>query len=570
MALFALLKENKINFEVAHVNYHLREEADKESEILEDYCQKEKIIFHRLNASITKGNAEEEARNIRYDYYAYLATLKEYEAVLVAHHRGDYLETYLMQKRRGTILLGDRQEWIMSNYSMMDLGEELNEKFDELVNHCMVSGEIDQSLYRKYDVKRGLRDSNGKGVLTGLTEVSDVKAVEVIDGVSKPIDGELYFQGINVIDLIHGNKAKRFMFEEATYLLLFGRLPHQDELESFIRILGDLRELSGQFVRDVIMKAPPANLMNALQKCIVLLYSYDENPDDISVPNVLRQSLQLIAKMPMMAVYSYYAYRHFHLDKTLVVRPPKKGLSTAESILYMLRKDGVYTELEAKVLDVALVLHAEHGGGNNSTFTNHVVTSSGTDTYSAVAASMSSLKGPKHGGANLKVMQMFQDLKEHCPDYADEETIRNYLIRILNKEAFDGAGLIYGMGHAVYTDSDPREVILKRYAKHLSEEKQQQDEFMLYDTVERLAAGLIAERRHLLKPICANVDFYSGLVYSMLGIPTELFTPIFAISRIAGWSAHRLEELVNKGKIIRPAYMYVGTHRDYQDIHDRT
>ena len=464
----------------------------------------------------------------------------------------------------------DRREWIMSNYSMMDLGEELNEKFDELVNHCMISGEIDQTLYRKYDVKRGLRDSNGKGVLTGLTEVSDVKAVEVIDGVSKPIDGELYFQGINVIDLIHGNKAKRFMFEEATYLLLFGKLPHQDELESFIRILGDLRELSGQFVRDVIMKAPPANLMNALQKCIVLLYSYDENPDDISVPNVLRQSLQLIAKMPMMAVYSYYAYRHFHLDKTLVVRPPKKGLSTAESILYMLRKDGVYTELEAKVLDVALVLHAEHGGGNNSTFTNHVVTSSGTDTYSAVAASMSSLKGPKHGGANLKVMQMFQDLKEHCPDYTDEETIRNYLIRILNKEAFDGAGLIYGMGHAVYTDSDPREVILKRYAKYLSEEKQQQDEFMLYDTVERLAASLIAERRHLLKPICANVDFYSGLVYSMLGIPTELFTPIFAISRIAGWSAHRLEELVNKGKIIRPAYMYVGTHRDYQDIHDRT
>ena len=337
----------------------------------------------------------------------------------------------------------------------------------------------------------------------------------------------------------------------------------------FIKILSNLSELSGQFVRDVIMKAPPENLMNALQKCIVLLYSYDSNPDDTSVSNVLRQSLQLIAKMPMMAVYSYYAYRHFQLGKTLVVRPPKPEFSTAENILYMLRKDGKYTKLEAEVLDVALVLHADHGGGNNSTFTNHVVTSSGTDTYSAVAASMSSLKGPRHGGANLKVMQMFDDLKAHCSDYENEEAIRSYLTKVLNKEVFDRAGLIYGMGHAVYTLSDPREVILKEYAERLSKEKGMEEEFCLYRRVEKIAGELIMEQRKLFKPICANVDFYSGLVYTMLGIPRELFTPIFAISRISGWSAHRLEELVNKGKIIRPAYKFVGTHVEYKNMKER-
>lgn len=457
----------------------------------------------------------------------------------------------------------------MATYTMMELGEELEKKFDDLIMQATKSGQIDQSLYTKFDVKRGLRDSNGKGVLTGLTEISDVLAVDQGDGVGVPIDGQLYFQGVNVEELIQGNHKKRFLFEEATYLLLFGRLPLPDQLDSFIHILGDLRELSGQFVRDVIMKAPPANLMNALLQCIVMLYSYDDAPDDVSVPNVLRQSLQLIAKMPMMAVYSYYAYRHFHLDKTLMVRPPRKDLSTAENILYMLRKDGKYTELEARVLDVALVLHAEHGGGNNSTFTNHVVTSSGTDTYSAVAASMASLKGPKHGGANLKVQQMFADLKKNCPDLKDEEVITEYLRKILNKEAFDGAGLIYGMGHAVYTLSDPREVMLKDYAKRLSEEKGMQDEFELLDMVERIAGKLIAEKRHLHKPICANVDFYSGMVYTMLDIPTELFTPIFAIARISGWSAHRLEELVNQGKIIRPAYKYVGYHVPYVDADER-
>lgn len=455
-----------------------------------------------------------------------------------------------------------------NRHSMMELGEELDLKFDELVETCMRSGAIDQNLYLEYDVKRGLRDSNGKGVLTGLTEISDVVAMEQVGGRAIPIDGELYYQGINVEKLIRGREG-RYLFEEATYLLLFGHLPSKEEFESFIRILGELRELSGQFVRDVIMKSPPANIMNALQKCIVLLYSYDSAPDDISVSNVLRQSLQLIAKMPMMSVYSYYAYRMFHFDKTLMVRPPSPELSTAENLLYMLRRDGKYTELEARVLDVALVLHADHGGGNNSTFTNHVVTSSGTDTYSAVAASMSSLKGPRHGGANLKVMQMFDELKELCPDYTDEEAITAYLTSVLDKKAFDHSGLIYGIGHAVYTLSDPREVILKKYALALSEEVGMKEEFELYNTVERIACRLVGERKKIFKPICANVDFYSGFVYSMLGIPTELFTPIFAISRISGWSAHRLEELVNRGKIIRPAYKYVGHHVEYQDLEER-
>lgn len=458
---------------------------------------------------------------------------------------------------------------IMEKHTMMELGTVLDKEFDHLVENCMLSGKINQDLYSKYDVKRGLRDSNGKGVLTGLTEISDVVATGMVDGEPQPIDGELYFQGINVEDLVEHGSRECFLFEEATYLLLFGQLPTNEEFDSFVKILGSLRELSGKFVRDVIMKAPPANLMNALQKCIILLYSYDSNPDSIEVSNVLRQSLQLIAKLPMMAVYSYYAYRHFQLGKTLMVRPPKTELSTAENLLYMLRKDGKYTRLEAKVLDVALVLHAEHGGGNNSTFTNHVVTTSGTDTYSAVAASIASLKGPRHGGANMKVMQMFDDLKEHCPDYKDEEAIEKYLNDVLDKKAFDNAGLIYGMGHAVYTNSDPREVLLKKYAERLSEAKGMEEEFELYQTVERISSKLITERRHLFKPICANVDFYSGLVYTMLDIPRELFTPIFAIARISGWSAHRLEELVNNGKIIRPAYKFVGEHREYHTIHER-
>ena len=457
----------------------------------------------------------------------------------------------------------------MSTASMMELSKELDGQFDRLVNECRIAGEIDQNLYIEYDVKRGLRDSNGKGVLTGLTEISDVCSYKLVKGRKIPSDGELYFQGYNVEDLIKGFENRRHGFEETTYLLLFGQLPTAAQLNGFIEIVKSLQELSGRFVRDVIMKATSPNLMNALQRCILTLYCYDSDPDGVSVPNVLRQSLQLIAKMPQIAVYSYHAYRHFHYDDTLVIRLPDKDLSTAENILQMLRPNGKYTELEAKALDVALVLHAEHGGGNNSTFTNHVVTSSGTDTYSATAASIASLKGPRHGGANLKVQQMFEDLKKNCPDYEDEALVGHYLEDVLDKKVFDGAGLIYGMGHAVYTESDPREAILKRYAKRLSEEKGFQREFALYDRVERLAGEIIIKKKRLFKPICANVDFYSGFVYSMLGIPVELFTPIFAISRISGWSAHRLEEVVNNGKIVRPAYRYVGTHKKYYDLGQR-
>ena len=452
---------------------------------------------------------------------------------------------------------------------MMELGENLNEKFQNLVEYCMLSGAIDQDLYLEYDVKRGLRDSNGKGVLTGLTEISDVLGYRYEDGDKVPCDGELYYQGYNVADLVDNFENRRFAFEETTYLLLFGALPTKEQLEDFKEILTSLQELSGEFVRDVIMKAPSANIMNALQKCVLTLYSYDEKPDDISVSNVLRQSLQIIGKLPMIAVYAYHAYRHFRFDDNLFIRTPDPGLSIAENILQMMREDGRFTELEAKVLDIALVLHAEHGGGNNSTFTNHVVTSSGTDTYSAISASIASLKGPRHGGANLKVLQMFDDIKEHCPDWTDRAQIQEYLQRILNREAFDQAGLIYGMGHAVYTESDPREVILKRCAKKLSQAKGLTEEFQLYETVEEISKDLIMKEHRRFKPVCANVDFYSGFVYTMLGIPREMFTPIFAIARISGWSAHRLEELVNRGKIIRPAYKYVGRHSEFKGIEDR-
>lgn len=458
----------------------------------------------------------------------------------------------------------------MENKTMMELDPAMNTQFDELVKYCMNSGAIDQNLYIEYDVKRGLRDSSGKGVLTGLTEISDVLSYKTENGVKLPADGQLYFQGYNVKDLIQGNKNQRYLFEEITYLLLFGELPTKEQFVSFCNILTQLQELSGQFVRDVIMRSPTESIMNMLQKSILTLYSYDENPEDISVPNVLRQSLQLIGKMPLISVYAYQSYRHFKLNDSLIIINPDKNCSTAENILRMLRPDSQYTELEAKVLDVALVLHAEHGGGNNSTFTNHVVTSSGTDTYSAVAASVASLKGPKHGGANLKVQHMIADIKENVKNWEDETELAEYLQKILDKKTFDKSGLIYGIGHAVYTLSDPREVILKEYARRLSEEKGFVREFELYARVESLASDLIKKNRNTFKPVCANVDFYSGFVYSMLGIPQELFTPIFAISRISGWSAHRLEELVNKGKIIRPAYRYVGVHKDYKKLEERT
>ena len=457
----------------------------------------------------------------------------------------------------------------MDNRTMMELDPKLDGQFNELVKYCKASGAIDQDLYIEYDVKRGLRDSSGKGVLTGLTEISDVLSYKTDHGVKIPADGQLFFQGYNVKDLIQGNARKRFLFEEVTYLLLFGELPTEQQFESFCNILSQLQELSGQFVRDVIMRAPTENIMNMLQKSILTLYSYDENPEDISVANVLRQSLQLIGKMPLISVYAYQSYRHFKLDDSLIIINPDKSCSTAENILRMLRPDSKYTELEARVLDVALVLHAEHGGGNNSTFTMHVVTSSGTDTYSAISASLGSLKGPKHGGANLKVMEMFQDLKAHVTDWNNRDAIRAYLTGLLNREGFDHSGLIYGLGHAVYTVSDPRARILKRFAEMLSNEKQMHDEFQLYQTVEEIATELLLERRKTNKGVCANVDFYSGFVYEMLGIPMELYTPIFAIARIAGWSAHRIEELTNSNKIIRPAYRPVGLERTYVPLGER-
>ncbi len=435
----------------------------------------------------------------------------------------------------------------------------------ELSKHNM----LDQNLYLEYDVKRGLRDANGKGVLTGLTEVSDVVAFKLENGDLVPDDGHLYYQGVEVTDLISGLDNRKFGFEETIYLLLFGHLPTEEELSVLIDVMGEMQDLGGRFVRDVVMKASNENIMNALQRCVLTLYTYDPDPDNITQNNVLRQSLDLINKLPLLAVYSYHSYMHFRKGSTLMIRNPKKGLSMAENILLMLRADGKYTDLEAKVLDVALILHADHGGGNNSTFTTHVVSSSGTDTYSSTAASIASLKGPRHGGANLKVQNMFKDIKSHVSNWNDEAELTAYLEKILDKHAFDKSGLIYGMGHAVYTLSDPREVILKDYARKLADEKGMQDEFHLYESVERIAGRLIMERRRVHKNVCANVDFYSGLVYTMLGIPEELFTPIFAIARIPGWCAHRLEEIMNTSKIIRPAYKYVGHHVDYQPIDQR-
>lgn len=436
----------------------------------------------------------------------------------------------------------------------------LSEKMEILNTELLKNHRIDKELYEKYDVKRGLRDSNGKGVLTGLTEVSDVCATDSVAGMTVPADGKLYYQGYNVSELIERYGNNKYCFEITVYLLLFGKIPSDDELELFLDVMWQMQNLENRFIRDVVMKASNSNIMNAMQRCVLTLYTYDEKPDDISPENVLRQSLELINKIPLIAVYGYKAYCHFRRDETLLIRNPEVGYSMAENILLMLRPDGKYTELEAKVLSIALILHAEHGGGNNSTFTTHVVTSSGTDTYSSISASIGSLKGPRHGGANLKVMDMFRDMKEHIVDREDESEIEAYLLKILNKEAFDSSGLIYGMGHAVYTLSDPREVILKTFAKRLALEKDLSKEFLFYERVELIAQRLIMERHKVNKNICANVDFYSGFVYQMLGIPEELFTPIFAIARTPGWCAHRLEELLNGNRIIRPAYKYVGTH----------
>jgi citrate synthase len=459
----------------------------------------------------------------------------------------------------------------MSDHEMINLDEmgSLKSSMETLQETLLNNHRIDPNLYIEYDVKRGLRDSAGKGVLTGLTEISDVNAYDLVNGRKIPAEGSLYYQGYNIYDLVNGLEGHKFGFEETIYLLLFGQLPSEKELEMFKEVMAQFETLSGRFVRDVVMKASNADIMNSMQRCILTLYTYDSRPEDISAENVLRQSIELIAKLPLIAVYSYHSYRHFRRDETLFIRNPQKGLSLAENILLMLRPDSTYTELEAKVLDIALMLHAEHGGGNNSTFTTHVVTSSGTDTYSSVAASIGSLKGPRHGGANLKVQDMFADIKAHVKNWTDEAEVEAYLCKILNKEAFDHSGLIYGMGHAVYTLSDPREVILKKFARKLAEEKGMMEEFALYELVERLGSRLVMEQRKMFKNVCANVDFYSGFVYTMLGIPKELFTPIFAIARIPGWSAHRLEEILNAGKIIRPAYKYVGHHQEFVAMPDR-
>lgn len=430
---------------------------------------------------------------------------------------------------------------------------------------------INVSLYDKYDVKRGLRDINGKGVLTGLTEISEVKASEVDDqGVSHPCDGKLYYRGYDVEDIIKGFIAdKRFGFEEVTYLLMFGHMPNVEELNEFNSILGDYRCIPPNFVRDIIMKKPSCDIMNALARSVLMLYSYDKKADDVSIPNVVRQSLQLISEFPLLAVYSYQAYKHSHIGGSLIIHEPNPNMSTAENILHLLRDDGKFTPLEAEILDIALVLHAEHGGGNNSTFTTRVVTSSGTDTYSAIVSALSSLKGPKHGGANLKVSEMFKDIKEHVKNWDDEDELTEYLDAILHKQAFDKTGLVYGMGHAVYSLSDPRARVFKGFVEELSVAKNRQEEFKLMSDVERIAAQLIAKERKIYKGVSANVDFYSGFVYSMLGLPHELYTPIFAIARIAGWSAHRIEELVHCNKIIRPAYKNVCEHNQYISLKDR-
>lgn len=429
---------------------------------------------------------------------------------------------------------------------------------------------INPDLFTKYDVKRGLRDVNGKGVLVGLTEISDVNATKIVDGKTVPAPGELYYRGYNVKDIISGlSESSHFGFEESTYLLLFGMLPTQEELDAFCAQLAKYRTLPTGFVRDIIMKAPSHDMMNALARSVLTLYAYDDHADDISIPNVLRQCLGLISLFPLFSVYGYQAYRHYHDGASLFIHKPEPNLSTAETILHILRPDSKYSPLEAKLLDIALILHMEHGGGNNSTFTTHLISSSGTDTYSVIAASLGSLKGPKHGGANIKVVRMFDDMKKHVHDWKDEEEISAYLTALLHKEAFDHAGLIYGMGHAVYSLSDPRAELFRTFVERLSKEKGREEEFALYSAVERLAPQIIAKERKIYKGVSPNVDFFSGFAYSMLNLPIELYTPIFAIARISGWSAHRLEELSYNGKIMRPAYKNVQEHRAYIPMNQR-
>ena len=429
---------------------------------------------------------------------------------------------------------------------------------------------VDVAIYDQFGVKRGLRDLDGHGVLTGVTNISKIISSKEVDGQEVHVDGELWYRGYNVIDMVKDFGFKRFGFEEVAYLLLFGELPTKEELSEFRAVLGNLNHLPTNFTRDVIMKAPSRDVMNSMTKSVLTLASYDDyEVADLSIPNVLRQCLALISEFPMLAVYGYNAYNHYELDESMYIHRPDIKLSTAENFLRMLRPDKKYTELEAQVLDAALVLHMEHGGGNNSTFTTRVVSSAGSDTYSVIAAALSSLKGPKHGGANIKVMQMMEDIRAHIPDYNDTDALKDYLAKIVDKQAFDQRGLIYGMGHAIYAISDPRARAFKEFVEKLAVDKHMEKEYELYSNIEKIAPEVIAEKRRIYKGVSANVDFYSGFVYSMLGIPVELYTPLFAVARIVGWSAHRIEELINVDKIIRPAYMSIMKEREYVPIEDR-
>lgn len=434
---------------------------------------------------------------------------------------------------------------------------------DEQVKLCVKNDQIDKNLYQEYGVKRGLRDEQGQGVLTGLTNISQITAFKNVNGEKVPCDGELLYRGYNVRDLVNGAADKRFIFEEGVYLLLFGDLPDNEQLAKFREALNNSMDFPTNFTRDVIMKAPRVDIMNSMTRSILTLACYDDRQDDLSLSNVLRQCIMLISNFSMMAVYGYHAYNHYDNNGSMYIHRPDSNLSIAENFLRMLRPDKSFTELEARVLDIALLLHMEHGGGNNSTFTTRVVTSSGSDTYSAIAAAMSSLKGRKHGGANLQVMKMMDDIKSHVSDFGDEEEIATYLDKILNKQAYDRQGLIYGMGHAVYSLSDPREQVFRKFVEELAHDKGKDKDLMLYENIEKISPMLIAKERKIYKGVSPNVDFYSGFVYEMLGIPRELYTPLFAIARIAGWSAHRMEELVTTDKIIRPAYKSLVTDREY-------
>ena len=452
----------------------------------------------------------------------------------------------------------------------MMYNEKMLESFSkEYAERCQVTDKITAELFDANGVLRGLRDKNGNGVVAGLTNISKIEAFRMENGQKIPCDGNLWYRGYNVIDLVKGFEGKRCGFEEVAYLLLFGELPSGEQLHNFCEALATARHLPTNFTRDVIMKAPSADLMNSLTRSVLTLASYDDDIRDTSLQNVLMQCMKLISEMPMLAVYGYHAYNHYVCDESLYIHRPQPDLSTAENILLMLRPDKKYTELEAQVLDAALVLHMEHGGGNNSTFTTRVVTSAGSDTYSVIAAALSSLKGPKHGGANIKVTQMFADMKEKISDWTDEDEVHQYLEDLLDKKAFDQKGLIYGMGHAIYSVSDPRAEIFKQFVEQLAKEKGREEEYALYAMVERMAPQVIGEKRKIYKGVNANVDFYSGLVYSMLDLPPSLYTPIFAAARIVGWSAHRLEELKNVDKIIRPAYKPLSPYREYMKMEDR-